>query len=445
MQSIKIILMRKYFNIGVLWVIPALLTIIPLFAFASEDLSNWQKKRDILIPAGVSDFVYVTIPADSDIGLHNFTDLRVVTGDWRIVPYELVVEDSESSRVRQRSTVIDPVTDSEGRFMFILQLEEEGGLHNAINLSFAPGEFRRNVSVYASGERLSHDDPGWRKVTGDGYVFSFFDERTRTHIERSRIDYPESTAEFLRVVIEPGAGEVPDLISVAVERRVSKKAGEFEIKRQADVSHNEKDKTTEIVIDLGSRGVPVRAVRLETEEKDFYRDVIVQRSVDGVRWRNMGSDSLFRIRASVFGGERLEITFPEMSERYIRVVVFNYDDAPVEFDESVYLTGISRAVVFRAEVGEIYMLLYGNGSARTPRYDLARFFHYFDVLVFPRAELSASSENPLFEAVPEEGEDFGEKYGFILNIVLIVVVIVSAVIVVFTIKRAKEGGETSVN
>ncbi len=444
MQNIKVLSMKKYYKNSVysLFFVCMVGFLLPTIAEAtSEDsISSWQYQRVIEIESGLDgEFVYVPLTVESDIARNSFRDLRVFDGE-SMIPYQFIVEDEENTTVLQQATVMDLSRGGDGEMMFIVELSEDGGLHNSLNLSFPAGEFRRNVSVYASDTKLSHESDQWRQLTDDAYTFSFFDSRTGTRLSDSQIRYPESSARFLRVVIERGEGQVGDVNQVQVRREISREADSVEIERNVDVSHSLSENTTEIVIDMGRHYIPVRSIELSLSNPDeiFHRDAVVQQSSDALRWRTVSRDSVFNIKTDRFFGQRLTLSIPETESRYFRVVVFNQDDSPVQFDDHVALTTVLRAIVFEVRHDKDYVLLYGNTAARAPQYDLSRYFQYLDLEDMPQAQLSTSSENPEYR-VEEEKVPFTEEYRVALNLFLIVMVLVMAGVAVITIRRGRLG------
>ena len=434
--------MKNYFSSHLLYTAAVIVCVGAVSSVVSAhdpEFSSWEFMRPVAVPeVSESSYVFVPLPADSDLGMNNLRDIRIVADGDRETPFQLMIEDEENVRRLQRSAVVDLSKSADGDLMFILEMHEQGGLHNAVELTFQPAEFRRNVTVFAADERVPHGSGEWRVITDDGYVFSFVDERTGFHVERSRISYPESSARYLRVVVEAGEGGPMELRGASVERRIARDAEETEISRTASVVNNEEDRTTEVVVDLGRSGIPVRGVQFSVSgDGSFHRDIVVQQSDDRDRWRTVSRDSLFRIQTDRFNGERLGVTFPETRSRYLRAVVFNHDDVPLSFNRDVTLLSVSRAVVFQADPGQSYELLYGNAEAQTPRYDLARFFQYLDVYALPRAELGSRADSPYFEPPPEESVPFTERYGYILNIVLVALVLVIGGIVVATVRSRR--------
>jgi hypothetical protein len=164
---------------------------------------------------------------------------------------------------------------------------------------------------------------------------------------------------------------------------------------------------------------------------------VIQGSDDASSWTLIGQGYVFRLSTPLFAGSDLSVSYPETQMRYIRVVVFNEDNKPVTWSDGVSVEGTARSLVFSANAGAAYTLYYGNSKANTPRYDIARFFQYFDGVTLPEVTVGAEVMNaayvpPLPPVVP-----FSERNKDVLNGALVLFVVVVSLILIRYLKKLK--------
>jgi hypothetical protein len=64
----------------------------------------------------------------------------------------------------------------------------------------------------------------------------------------------------------------------------------------------------------------------------------------------------------------LDIQVPESTARYVRFVIFNQDNPPIEITGGVF-EGYQKRVVFLPDTPDGYSLFYGNEESSAPIYD----------------------------------------------------------------------------
>jgi hypothetical protein len=152
--------------------------------------------------------------------------------------------------------------------------------------------------------------------------------------------------------------------------------------------------------DLAASHIPVSRLRFTTDTDEFYRAVRISGSTDGKEWLERGSGCIYRYKLGTNVRESLAIDFWEWSAgENLRVEVLNGNDAPLR-DVSISLYAIPRRLLFKAQSGVGYSLLYGNERAAAPQYDLSRYLEagptkpsYADLRLGPE-ELTANYRDP---------------------------------------------------
>ena len=115
-----------------------------------------------------------------------------------------------------------------------------------------------------------------------------------------------------------------------------------------------------LVIDMGVIGLPTSRIEFEVEETNFYRDLIIEGSDDGTAWTSlMGNFVLSSYDTPKLVAANMIIDYPEVANRYIRVLLANQDNAPLSI-ENIQIFGYSRTLIMNADRGSSYLIYYGN-------------------------------------------------------------------------------------
>jgi hypothetical protein len=166
---------------------------------------------------------------------------------------------------------------------------------------------------------------------------------------------------------------------------------------------------TIVALDLGYRGVPVDALRIETSTERFDRPVTVTAPSAAPRGRVVG-----RGRVTRFSGVSLTTVPVASSSRFLRVSIANGDDQPLA-DLRVTPLARPRMLLLADGFRPPYRLFYGDPSLAAPQYDFA---------ALPRSELGledaraarlgAETRNADFEP-PEDTRSFAARHPAVLQ------------------------------
>ncbi len=389
------------------------------FVLADFDRARWEYKKPVSISAGGG---FVLLDLDREVFARakgGLADLRVVADSGREVPYVLVAEGSRVAFETLPARVSDKTFVRGESTRFIVDLGSAGLFHNRLVIHTSSENFRRMVEIEASNDRST-----WRYLTTRGQIFDYnVRDQKPVSVEDTSIDYPESTARYLRVTIRD-AGEAPLVInSVSVSRMIEKSEEAFLFDSNISTAKNQQDRTTEVTADLGSKGIPTNRVQLAIKDVFFSRRIDVAVSDEKDKgWRFVGSDYIYRINTLAFTGERAEIRYPETQARYIRISIHDGDDAALSIDSAKFF-GVVRRIAFQSDVNSTYMLFYGNPDARRPEYDIARLYEYTDVVSMNRAELGREERNSDFK---EKEKPLTERNPYLLPTALGIIVAILA-------------------
>lgn len=400
-----------------------LVIFIPTLVLADFRPADWPLRKSILDPQ-VGGSGYVRLPLDNDISATdvNFRDVRIVS-DGVDHPYQLVTQSASSEKSYYDSSLINKVVDNAGRTVFILDLGQSGKLSNSLIIQSATTNYQRYVQIYVSDNFLPITSQGWNKLTDQGYIVKFTDSKTGLSAGQDVVNYPDNSSRYFKVVIDSGQEGPIDVTNASVLQysisRVEESVGTY----TGVISQNVKERSTEFVLDLGRQGIPSHRIELGVSSNNFSRQVVVQSSADSKTWQRVGEGAIFRVDMDKFKGAKNTIDFPETTSRYLRVIIFNQDDQPLEISPTVKIFGVTRNIVFLVVPGKSYYVYYGNKNAIAPQYDLSQLFSYLDLGKLKSVKVGQEEANPDYIAPKLPGKTFFESYPYLLDILFGLVVV----------------------
>jgi hypothetical protein len=311
---------------------------------------------------------YVTVDREAFAHSENhLADLRVIDDLGSEQPYEV-----RTRLAPPPQPVSLPATLRENSFVpgqftqVVVDLGARAGFHSNLHVQTSESDFINWVEVAASD-----DAHVWRIVKARAPISRFRKE----NLEGSQtIRYSENNARYLRLRIQEAAGQFPVTgVEVFASQGVEKEeptAATILAMRPPDSSGPPAQ--TQWTLDLGSTTIPVAELNFETDQKEFYRAVRIQTSLDQKEWQPAGGGEIFRYASSGSTEESLRVRcYETWGARYWRVETLNASDAPLSSVRMSVAMSL-RFVLFRPRENRAYRLLYGNDRASAPQYDFAR-------------------------------------------------------------------------
>lgn len=387
-----------------------------VFADFSADL--WKYKKEIRTS---QDKRLASFSLDNEIyenAKDGLSDLRIIDSGGKEVKYQLSTERGERS-VESFFAGIADLGVKQGEFtQFIADLRQDGVLHNSITIQTSSVNFRRQVEVESSPDRVN-----WLLIKRADEGAYIYDYSLDFKAKNTTIYYPATTNRFLRVkILDSGDAPVGVLGATVInDINIASRTGSYTPKIM-DSGIDTSKRTSFFLLDLGAKGIPTNRITFDTEEVNFYRQVSVEGANDKENFSKLGPDVIFKYQTPKFNGSKDNISYPEGNWRYLRITVFNKDNEPVNLS-NFKISGLVRKVVFEHTPGESYYLYYGNGTARYPEYDLEAYLAYFNPSDVAPAVLGAQINNDTFVAAAEPKKPLTERYPFILPGVLVFAVI----------------------
>ena len=147
-------------------------------------------------------------------------DLRLVEEGGREVAHQLVVERGGTRQQSVEGNVRD-LGHVPGQYSsFVVDLGREGQLHNRVKILTDSNNFKRVVAVEGSSDAQS-----WAVLREGVEIFDFTVRERGFNARNAEVDYPDSTARYLRVRVTNN-DEAPLLISGASISSVDERPAE---------------------------------------------------------------------------------------------------------------------------------------------------------------------------------------------------------------------------
>ncbi len=394
--------MGKYFHSVVAGA--AIFLIFGAIVQAALDPAGWGHARRIAVRDSAAPEAYLLVELDGEVyqaSRKDLADLRVVDDLGNEVPLEIITPRDQSTEEEYGAEILDRQSLPDGTFKFVLDLGEDPPRHNRVELTTSSKNFSRRVAVEA-GDDLRH----WAFIRQDGYIFNFSRDTTAEYL---LVDYPVSTRRYLRVSIFNPKEEPIEVSDASVSFYLSQPARTNPlaavIKERIE---DPKTKQTRITVDLGVAGIPSSRIELQTDARNFHRHVEIEgrdsleEMAGQIRqyWSSVDNGQIFSVELERVKRRQIELEYAETRYRFLRLIIDNNDDRPLEIS-GIKVLGYPRQVLFRREPGRQYRLLYGNREAKAPSYDLTKIVSYLKLGELETVSLGEEMPGALPPAAPQ--------------------------------------------
>lgn len=326
--------------------------------YADFDVQRWQFQRPIQVRSAAPVAMFTVDQGVYRSSTARLQDLRIVQNGAEI-PYELQVLAGTQEETELATAILDKTVNPRAGLQAVLDLSGHAQ-HNRLRLSTGQKNFKEKVKVETSDDRRN-----WALVRDDGFIFDI--SQQDRHASNLAIEYALSTRRYVRLTI-PGWKRPDDLQAAwLTHHKETSAVRDLGPTLTPIVSQDRKLQTTSLSFDIGFEGMPYDRLELAVNSGMFFRNAEVSASSDGKQWLFAGNGVVSRT------AERSQLSVPiaEQWNRYIRLTVFNGDDAPLPID-SITISNIRRIVKFPVKGVGLYWLYSGNTVAKAPSYDFAR-------------------------------------------------------------------------
>jgi len=380
-------------------------------AQADFSAQNWQYKKSLLgTSSGLAEvFLDNEVFAGTTI---NLADIRVIDNYKQEVPYKLITVKKEEGRKNYNPKRINNSVVAGKYSSVILDLGERGIITNSLTIQTSSENFQRNVTVFGSDNQTD-----WNILKANAYIYDYTDKRGGMKSQDTSVSFPDSVFQFLKIEISDSDNNPVVISSVNVNQYEQKNAEQFSIASELEVFQDTSKKTTTLIADIGQSGIPANKIYLLPNGENFNRGVAVYSSNDknSSDWKYIGQGYIFRYNTPKFIGENTALDINETTDRYIKIIVYNNDNAPLNFS-GAKIFATHRELIFQAQADKKYELYYGNEKAASPKYDLDQYLKYFDLSSAQKISLGPQTSNSDFVLPQEPEKPFTERMPYFLPV-----------------------------
>ena len=371
-------------------------TVAFLFSIDSSAQSSFQFRRTI---DGVQEpgWYSLTLPDDIFADLNrDLSDLRMYStnaGDTVENPYLLKVDYDVLTSEKVALKVLNK-SYSQGTLYLMFELDA-GQKVNFLDLSFSETDYFAWATLEGSDDREK-----WFEILKDQRIVSV--RKSSVDYTLSRINFPLTDYRYLRVAVK---GDVPLTFQSASFQYNKVEAGQFHNIALEWKNHFDK-KIRQTFIDIRLQHyVPVSSIALSVDNAlDYYRPLKIEFVADSFRtdkawmrsYRTLYEGHLTSFRPN-------EFSFPWQLARDIRIVISDFDNAPVSI-KAISASGPETNLISYLKPGTNF-ILYGADAVRPPAYDLAYFENKIPdslstAMLQPAEDVTITThqDRPLFES-----------------------------------------------
>ncbi len=395
---------------------------------ADFKMSDWEFYKGIQLSSTTTGHVRCCLDGEVyDRSRLSLSDLRILDDQHREVPYALFEAKETTTEEPRHARIFNRAVLPKAYSTMTLDLGE-GAYDNKLVIKTKSENFKRRVEIAGSP-----DGKKWFVLKSNGYIFDFSGDQK---VQLTSVQYPENNYRYLQVKIWNGLEPPLKLDGVDVFLTKTETPQRILLKgRPVSREEETKLKASLCVFDLGYRNVPCDLIVLETPEENFSRLVEIQGSNDQKNWQRHLQSEFYRFKTSKYDVEKKTFRFPEARSRYLKVIVYNYDDLPLHLNK-VEVQGIPKDVIFQAELNRRYFLYYGNELALAPHYDMDRIKNYLTIETMAEVTLSGESINREFVSTASR-RPWTERWPVFFWSVLVFLVVALGVYIIQLMKKVK--------
>jgi hypothetical protein len=382
---------------------------------APEALSGWEWYAEVRLPAADkpprwADFLLT--PAVFDKSRPDQADLRLYDAGGRTVPYALRVRRAQDEQQPLHAREFNRATNPDRSVELRLDLGDAPPEHNRVEVVTRGEDFRRRLEVEGGD-----DGKTWSKLLDRAYLVHFrADDKT---VDVHQASYPPSRFRYLRLRVYPDRGlpdDAPAVTSATVLRTVRGDGEDVTAPanlgpRQADPGDGGPGSVWPI--DFGGDAVPVERLTFDVADKEFVRPFRLE-LVDTEGGRQFLASGQWQ--RSLGEDRPLEVKFPEVTARRLRLVVTDFRNEPLDL-RSVTYSAPARQVVFepKPDLAQPLRLYFGNPNAGAPHYDFAATLPATFNPAPERGSLEGLTRNPDYRPPPKP---WTERWPWLVYVVL---------------------------
>ncbi len=474
--------LRPYLQKGALSMRIMVVIVLSAVAYASSGLcqelnvSEWSFKAPIDLKAWPGEgLVECPLPPEvSDRCKPDLSDLRVVSDAGQTAGYavrlgrELETKSRKEFHLKGRLYNRSHVR---GRESTVTVDFGERVLKNRLKIVTAGTNFRRKTRIEGSD-----DSEKWMVIREGAFLFRVDPGADKVPAySKNSVSVADNDQRYLRITVfnaeddkdvveitdvaavkegKPPASEGPPagttVIPAASTEVVHRKGATL---RGVSSETDERKRVTDIILDLGFRNMLLYGVKLEVEDRKFFRPVqvsgrdektrVIRRPVEDspahektveVPWRPMFADAVYRYSSGQDVDQSLDLALNGASARHLRITIENGDDPPLNV-KAVTVYRVIRYVQFVPGQTVSYALIFGNPKAVRPVYDIGHYMGSLRKEGVTLARLGEVTPNPAHRPA-EKVIPWSERHKEIIWIALLAMGAVLLLLVYRLVKAA---------
>lgn len=335
-----------------------------LFCSAQMETYNYKRSLDNIS----SEWHQITLP-EAVFGKLNpdFSDLRIygitAKNDTVEAPYFLKIL---SEKIRHNTIPFEIInkTKSDQGYYFTFQLNSEANI-NQIKLNFEEQNFDWKVELQGSQKQEE-----WFTILDDYRILAI--KNKSTNFKFTTLQFPETKYRFYRLLVKHN--EQPQLVSAQLSQQEITEGSSvnYQIKMLA-TEDNKQLKTTTIDLEL-EQPVALSHINIDVSNTfDYYRPLKIEYRRDSTKTENGWKYYYKTITSGTLNSlEANHFKFRNIIAKHLRVTIYNDDNQPLSIS-GVSAKGYQFQMTGRFTEKADYSLVYGNTSAKSPNYDIAKF------------------------------------------------------------------------
>lgn len=366
-----------------------------------------------------------------DKAREDLADLRLIDAKGREIPHAVRIRADVDDAEEVEGRLFNQANVGTNASEVSVDLGEDAGEHNEVEIETEGTDFRRQVEVEGSDS-----NSGWKTLAGD--VIYSFGSQTST-VRSNRVSYPTSRYRYLRVRVfadKPREDRPPVIAGVTVSQAVREKgeniSWDVSVSSPGFLRHDSAPASS-WTIDLGAR-VPCDRLLVTIQEESFSRPFDIELIDDPQNIRVVASGELRRRP-----GEKqqpLTIAFnEEIHAHKLRLVIADYNNPTLSIG-SMKASAPVRQLFFELKepAAQPLRLFFGNAKADQPHYDFEKELPNKLRAAPVRATLGSSVSNPDFRPEPLP---FTERVPWLIYLVLTVSSLAVALILFSLARNAR--------
>jgi hypothetical protein len=402
--------------------------------FSNIEIKNWKYRKKISTDIKTHSDSLEAVYIDNEV-FHNaktdLSDLRIIREKDKEIAFKIISELEKTEKKEYNAKIINKSYIPGLKSQLELEIRAEIAEHNQIILDIENRNFTRWIEIEGS-----KDKKNWYKLQEKEFIFCYFLKEANETFIKNWINYPLTDYCYIRIIIHDEKEKALEIRSIKLEKIEKVPAVEMEVEAVIERKGENKENTAEIfILDMGGLNIPNHKLVISSKEDNFHRRVEILGSKNKEKWNFITNKDIYSYSAPKYKAESFEIEYSENKYRYLKVLIYHYDDSPLEVNDIEVFSIKRKIVFFHSGEGKKY-LLYGNEKAHSPKYDISKYHKWFEKEKQIILSLGEEEINPYYKAPKYEWWKKNQR--FILLVIMFFVVIFLGFFILRSIKELKQ-------